>query len=759
MRVYSYQVFHLHCVRRWAHKSAEGGDEWRCPNCQNLSRDFPKVYTCFCGDTVDPPYDVRSSSVPHTCGNLCMRPLVRTGSLQQCGHTCSDPCHPGPCRPCMRPVVQRCYCQAASRQVPCSSTLVYSCEKICDRMLNCGVHRCSQPCHPDQCGDCTLETEQTCYCGGKRRQAVCGSGLVDEAKGNEARHFSCGKPCSLELDCEQHVCSKPCHQGTCGSCPRLPTAVRSCPCGQTPLFKLMTRPRTTCTDSIPTCGLVCGQLLPCGDPCPLRCHEGPHGACRESVRITCRCGSCHKAVSCDSLSAGLPSEFLCDTICGRLLSCRRHRCSLQCCPLRPNKDPAMHPCSRPCSKVLRCGDQCSEQCHRGHCPPCMNTLFEPLACACGETVLEPPLPCGTAPPVCNYPCAVPQPCGHPVTHTCHSTTIPCPPCPILIERACSGGHGDQKTVPCYQQSVSCGQPCSKMLPCGQHSCPESCHAGLCQDFIIPVAPVKVVARASDTFWGEDDEHETALNEGLLVAVQPVPLARPSCGLACGLRRDCGHPCIGPCHPCSPCPMIVCQEPVLLRCICGHRTVHAPCRFGEESMLAAAVARQYSGLRLTAGSLAKVKPGEETAVRNHGVAPCDRGCELARAAKQLEERNSKLARALAVQTSDFSGDIHEQYSDFLLTAAKNRAGLVCQLENTLRMFVLASSARQKPLPTMKSDDRRLCHELAEHYGLKSESVDPEPNRSVILFRSEWSQPRIPKPLLSETVLQGGSGKPC
>ena len=73
----------------------------------------------------------------------------------------------------------------------------------------------------------------------------------------------------------------------------------------------------------------------------------------------------------------------------------------------------------------------------------------------------------------------------------------------------------------------------------------------------------------------------------------------------------------------------------------------------------------------------------------------------------------------------------------------------QVEEIFCDFILNSQSKQRTLPVMKTDDRRLCHELAEHYGLKTESVDPEPARSVVIYRTEWGL-RIPKPLLSEVL---------
>ena len=127
--------------------------------------------------------------------------------------------------------------------------------------------------------------------------------------------------------------------------------------------------------------------------------------------------------------------------------------------------------------------------------------YEELTCHCGGEVMLPPIPCGTAPPTCNRPCARIHSCDHPglfvttpiiikseawgyfvslspspfslfllflppslplspslfpspslplslflppslpfylVTHTCHHDT--CPPCTFLTKKTCMGNH-------------------------------------------------------------------------------------------------------------------------------------------------------------------------------------------------------------------------------------------------------------------------------------------------------------------------------
>lgn len=69
------------------------------------------------------------------------------------------------------------------------------------------------------------------------------------------------------LNCEAHRCQQLCHRGPCQPCPLSPRTVRTCPCGQTPLTKLLElgyAERRSCSDPVPSCGKLCSKPLACG---------------------------------------------------------------------------------------------------------------------------------------------------------------------------------------------------------------------------------------------------------------------------------------------------------------------------------------------------------------------------------------------------------------------------------------------------------------------------------------------------------------
>ncbi|KAI4302538.1 hypothetical protein MLD38_038269 [Melastoma candidum] len=557
-----YSIFHLNCIRKWARAptsidlSADKnrGDNWRCPGCQHVQLTTPKdiQYLCFCGKRSDPPSDLYLT--PHSCGEPCGKPLERDsphadeGNEDFCPHVCVLPCHPGPCPPCKAFAPPRdCPCGKKTITARCSDRRSFrTCGQLCDKLLECGRHRCERICHVGACDSCTAAFSAPCFCRKKVENVLCGEiavkGIFDVDRGV----FTCGSTCGKLLDCGNHFCSNDCHPDSCEECEFLPSKFSTCYCGKMSVHEQ----RRSCLDPIPTCSQVCGKLLPCGSHiCEETCHAGGCPPCLVSVTQHCRCGFSSRSVECFRTKEEV---FTCDKQCGRKKNCGRHRCSERCCPfsntnvVTPGEwDP--HLCSMSCGKKLRCGQHsCESFCHSGHCPPCLETIFTDLTCACGRTSIPPPVPCGTPPPSCQLPCSVPQPCGHQSSHSCHFGE--CPPCSVPVAKECVGGHVVLRNIPCGSKDIRCNKICGKTRQCGLHACGRSCHAPPCD---------------SDMASGLD--------------------CRVSCGQTCGApRRDCRHTCKAPCHPSTPCPDVRCDVPVTISCSCGRIQANVPCDAGGTS---------------------------------------------------------------------------------------------------------------------------------------------------------------------------------
>ena len=544
-----FAIFHIGCIKKWS-KAGEEKDKkhqhqqqnlsisWACPACRSEVKGFAKS-RCFCGKVAKPNFD--PYLVPHSCGDPCHRP--RTGT--NCPHKCTQICHPGPCSAC--PALgkkKKCFCKKTFYQLRCGEEDEgKSCDNICDTLLNCKMHRCKEKCHSGECKPCSLSMERSCYCGKERKQLYCGEGklsIVDDDIG----YFSCEIICDKQLSCNNHQCKQICHPGKCKICVT-DISIKNCPCGKVKLSKLTSNKRESCLDPVEVCHSVCEKLLPCSiHKCNDLCHIGPCKPCKETIKVTCRCGTTEQDVICSELydkETNIPKEILCENICKKKRNCGRHTCNTICCPVAQIKSNS-HPCTIICNKLLSCKiHKCKDFCHRGKCKPCLNASFDELCCTCGKTIIYPPVSCGTKPPVCSHPCNRIHYCDHEVLHSCHYDDE-CPKCYALVTKQCGCGK-KLMTTKCYIDFPCCGDLCNKLLKCGKHSCKKPCHGGLCED----------------------------------ESIQPGE----SCGNRCNAEiLTCSHKCSAPCHPKSLiCPSIQCNEEVTLRCPCGNNTAVGVCLHG------------------------------------------------------------------------------------------------------------------------------------------------------------------------------------
>ncbi|GLU18380.1 hypothetical protein SLE2022_346860 [Rubroshorea leprosula] len=556
-----YSIFHLNCIKKWAKAPTSvdlvveknQGFNWRCPGCQSVQltplRDIQ--YVCFCGKRTDPPSDMYLT--PHSCGEPCGKPLEKEPLVagrtkeESCPHVCVLQCHPGPCPPCKAFAPPRhCPCGKKVITTRCSDRKsVLTCGQLCDKVLECKRHRCERICHVGSCDPCQVLINAPCFCKKKVEVVICGEMAVKGEVKAEDGVFSCTLTCGKMLSCGNHACAEACHPGPCGDCVLMPSRIKTCYCGKTSLQEQ----RQSCMDPIPTCSQICNKLLPCQvHHCDQVCHAGACPPCSVLVTQKCRCGSTSQRVECYKTTME-NERFVCEKPCGHKKNCGRHRCSERCCPLSNSNNLPLgewdpHFCQMGCGKKLRCGQHsCESLCHSGHCPPCLETIFSDLTCACGRTSIPPPLPCGTPPPSCQLPCSFPQPCGHTSSHSCHFGD--CPPCSVPVAKECIGGHVVLRNIPCGSKDIRCNKLCGKTRQCGIHACGRTCHPPPC-----------------DTTCGSETGSKT------------------SCGQTCGApRKDCRHTCTAPCHPSAPCPEVRCEFPVTITCSCGRITASVHCDVG------------------------------------------------------------------------------------------------------------------------------------------------------------------------------------
>ncbi|KAG0690135.1 FKBP12-associated protein [Pichia californica] len=478
-----YRVFDLDCIKDWALRGSSTQDDrsWRCPSCNHSHEKIPKIYTCWCGKSINPTLNVLE---PHSCGNICGSPLAG------CLHECSLPCHPGPhIEKCtaLGPVL-KCHCGKHSKQLPCILTSYdngWGCEEICDDILSCGIHRCKSKCHSGFCDDCDRVIDVQCYCGKSHESIECNERLPKKSEIDGKSwigNFECDEPCEELFDCGIHKCLLNCHQITkeVHKCPNSPTNLIYCPCGKHKIDELLENPRKTCLDPIPTCDSICGKRLPCGHKCYWKCHEGACAPCYRSVDIDCKCGFTHFSIACALKVQGYVPT--CTFKCGAKFNCKRHYCTNICCEyrkiayersnlikkqLRNNiittsiveqvQFEDVHTCDKECNQILSCGKhRCKATCHPGACGPCLESSSDDLVCNCGRTIVPAPVRCGTVLPPCPYQCIRPKECGHRLEpHHCHEDNISCPKCTMLVTKRCQcEKHNLVANVMCYQDQLN-----------------------------------------------------------------------------------------------------------------------------------------------------------------------------------------------------------------------------------------------------------------------------------------------------------------
>jgi transcriptional repressor NF-X1 len=704
-------VFHIGCIKKWSKNEGAtvqqqpnedgalpGPKQWRCPGCNLPKGVLPTSYTCWCEKELDPK--TVGGLPPHSCGQTCAR--ERTFP-KKCPHRCDLICHAGPCPPCSQiGPVQSCFCGKSTNARKCTETdyeTGWSCGQPCNETLACSEHACPRPCHEGLCGSCEFEVEARCYCGKMEKRMKCCD--RDEEKESYAwtGSFDCGSSCGTLFDCavEDHRCEKGCHpqDEELPHCPRSPDMVMHCPCGKTSLSKLFDQPRKSCKDPIPNCSKACGRSLPCGHKCLAICHSEECLPCLLTVPISCRCGRNTFDTVCHQ---GKEEPPQCLRVCKASLNCGRHECGERCCTgerkamerqatkrkLKPlgvdsrildENIEAEHVCTRPCNRRLKCGNHDDpELCHKGPCGSCKEAIFEDISCSCGRTILQAPLPCGTKPPPCNFPCTQPKTCGHPqVAHNCHGEEEECPKCPFLTEKACLCGKKTLKNQPCWRSDVLCGLICGRKLRCGSHYCQKLCHKpGECED------------------------------------------AQSACQQVCSKpKKSCGHPHEAHCHAPSACKEDKsCPFKIIITCDCQRRKEEVRCN-------ARAFPPHAPGTNTASTEAENFHESRLSSLK------CDDECARL-------QRNRNLAQALHI--SDTHEDDHVPYSTTTLNMYLEDITWSHKQEETLRLFAADETQKRLRFKPMKKRHRMFIHSIAEDFGFDDESIDPEPHRHVLLFKT-------------------------
>ncbi|KAK4241808.1 hypothetical protein C8A03DRAFT_11970 [Achaetomium macrosporum] len=224
------------------------------------------------------------------------------------------------------------------------------------------------------------------------------------------------------------------------------------------------------------------------------------------------------------------------------------------------------------------------------CPGCNSTLIEepgPYHCWCGKDIDPKPI-AGLPPHSCGQTCSKSRDtCPHKCSLMCHAG--PCPPCTLMgPTQACFCGK-NTSTKRCsetdYGKGWSCQEPCGDLLPCGQHTCTQPCHAGLCGACEIPMLSTCYCGKEQREMpCNQRDDVLESFDYGQLksASLSPEPDSHGwfegsfRCSNLCGRVYDCGfHTCQKPCHPqdeaTAHCPF---SPDIVSHCPCGKTTLES-----------------------------------------------------------------------------------------------------------------------------------------------------------------------------------------
>lgn len=218
------------------------------------------------------------------------------------------------------------------------------------------------------------------------------------------------------------------------------------------------------------------------------------------------------------------------------------------------------------------------------CPGCNSNLIDPpppYHCWCGKEIDPKSIP-GLPPHSCGQTCSKSRAtCPHPCPLMCHAG--PCPPCTLMgPTQTCFCGK-NTSTKRCsetdYSKGWSCQERCGDLLPCGEHSCSQPCHPGLCGACEVPVPSTCYCGKEQREIpCNQRDDVLESFNYGQLHAAsdrtEPVPdkwfEGSFRCDSVCGRTFDCGqHACRKPCHPQDePAPHCPLSPDIVTHCPCG-----------------------------------------------------------------------------------------------------------------------------------------------------------------------------------------------
>lgn len=514
------------------HKCSATCHDGSCPPCP-----FPVMNVeCVCGAS--------KKTLPcfkriWKCDKVC-------NQLLPCGkHYCTSVCHKQgtPCSPCPGSNRATCPCgRSVYSDLPCTATPP-SCPYICDKLHDCGIHRCQRICHDGSCGPCPEQIETLCNCGRKSKIKLC-----------SGEKFYCDTRCTVPRNCHRHVCRKRCCKGL-GPNPVYLKDENTYSFPNTTLVPPTSNMDEDNTEYCPPCREICGLKRSCGNCIDESfCHSSSNCLpCTKLVTVSF-CEHTFVRVPCGQEKNILPP--VCIVRCNKS-SCSNHPNNPVNHSCHPDSVPCP-PCTLKCSKLLPCNHPCMANCHGNTpCPPCIVSVdrscigdHEMRSVTCSSPSLF----------KCNSLCKNSLDC---TKHFCQRS------CHMKLEQS-KKHHGKSTTEGIFTKGTGCGanedgqcnELCSESRKC-LHPCltlPNNrCHPGICK-------PCEVKITKS-CYCGQDTKSWTCAVYQLLAKKEQENSY--SCQRACPNFFKCGHACTLVCHAAGKCDDYAsCEKLTTVRCKCG-----------------------------------------------------------------------------------------------------------------------------------------------------------------------------------------------
>ena len=747
-----YAVFHWKCISKW--KQCGSRSEscpsllLRCPACRfeyHLDN-FPPEKECFCGKQVnkqetDPltlenqnlhsnnrilPSPNEKPSLNSSINNYCCKRIC--GKLiKGCSHSCRLPCHPGPCQSCKQLVTQSCYCGKEKRFSKCKDLKdnTFSCKKVCAKILDCGKHGCKAICHDGECPKCTWTTLPiSCKCGKESRQFSC----LDLAQ--FGLEFSCNNQCNNLLDCGKHFCMDVCHIDCQLKCSKRHQT--HCYCGKQQITDdVIQCLMEDCDYVIPSCTSKCGKVLKCGHECKSQCHSGQCDlvgiGCEELVEISCCCGNETKLILCSEKHF---VKFSCKTKCNKLKDCGKHSCNELCCPFNSSKSRSGDKFSTSeglsCQSAINGANLVQSTISRMNvAQPAIENINLTLPAIENINLTLPAIGNINLAHQCTIVCGKKLNCSvHFCQDYCH--TGRCSPCPMVSfdELVCHCGL-TKVLPPVYCNTIlpECSHPCRRIRGrCQEHLYVDThlCHPE--EECPRCAVLVKVPCYCGASILTEEcwKRH-----------------VKKVCGKRCSKQLSCGHFCSKPCHPgdCGVCAVICNRSDVPPSC--GH-SCKQKCHFGQscdsfpDCLETVEVSCPCGNIKLSIPCHVHSKEGPIS---------CNDECSI-------RQRRENLAKALGIEEKP-DNNVFTSYSDFLVWFSRDNFRFCLTVENVFKEFSCKNDLAFHCFPPMNWLKRKFVREYADVWSIEYETVDPEPIRTVILWKRR-SSPSILQPtvLLSD-----------